>query len=152
MKVEVTKDIDLIKDLMSKVWAICVADNEELDSFSPRTDEHNGWLIVKHYDNIEGIVFIEQPTTTSIKIHPYLLGEKGKGRELVKSVLGWAKELKDIHKVNITIPVIYQSTINTARKIGFIDEGIDRESFLKDGHYHDQSLLGLTRPEIEALL
>ena len=146
MNCEITKDIELIKELMKDVLILSDNDGE----FEPRVDSLNGWVIVRDYDKIQGIVYIEQQTTTTAMFHPYLLGKKGNGRKMIKSVLKWLLNTK-IYKVNISIPMIYQSTINTAKKIGFIDEGINRQSFFKDGKYHDQQLFGLTRIEIEGL-
>jgi len=143
--VEQIFDKELIKQLMEKV--LISSDNDNPENFEPRVDNLNGWVIVKDYDKIEGIAYIEQQTTTTALFHPYLLGDKGKGREMIKSVLKWLLKT-EIHKFNISIPVIYQSTYNTAKKLRFIDEGINRESFLKNGEYHDQYLLGLTRSEI----
>lgn len=134
---------------MSKV--LVSSDDDNPDNFEPRVDSLNGWVIVKDYDKIDGIVYIELQTTTTAMLHPYLLSEKGKGRKMIKEVLKWLLKTK-IHKINISIPVIYQSTINTAKKLGFIEEGINRESFLKNGKHHDQRLFGLTRSEIEGLL
>lgn len=151
MIVEVTKDKALIKSLMDKLSDIC-SDDDSAEGFEPRIDNLNGWLIVKDYDNIAGIVFVEQTTLSSITFHPYLLGEKGKGREMIKTILKWFLNIDSLHKINVSIASIYRSTYNTAKKIGFVDEGVNRESFLKDGKYHDQLLLGLTKPEIEALL
>ena len=143
MIVQQTFDIGRIKHLMKDVFI--ASDNNE--SFEPRLDSLNGWVIVKDYDKIQGIAYIEQQTTSTVIFHPYLLGKKGNGREMIKSVLKWLLNTK-IHKVNISIPVIYQSTINTAKKLGFVDEGLNRESFLKNGEYIDQRLFGLTRSEI----
>ena len=124
------------------------ADNDGI--FEPKLDSFNGWVIVRDYDKIQGIAYIEQQTTSTVLFHPYLLGDKGGGRAMIKSVLKWLFD-KELHKVNVSIPIIYQSTINTAKKLGFIDEGLNRESFLKDGIYHDQQLFGMTREEMGEL-
>lgn len=152
MNIEVTHNKALIKELMRDIWDQISQDGDEYNNFEPRCDSLNGWLIVNDYDKIKGIVFIEQQTLSSIQIHPYLVGEKGIGREIVKAVLDWAKDIDSIYKVNVSIADIYSSTINTAKKIGFVEEGLNRQSFLKNGEYRDQVLLGLTRPEIEAIL
>jgi len=149
--IEITEDIELIKSLMSKVWDTATADNDKFENFEPRIDNFNGWLIVSDYGNIDGIVYVEQSTTTTAVFHPYLLGKKGSGRDMIKQVLSWFLNTP-IQKVNVCIPVLYKSTYNTAKKIGFIDEGVNRKSFLKNGKYHDQFLLGLTRLEIQGLL
>jgi len=144
--VQQTFDSGRIKHLMKDL--LVLADDD--GGFEPRVDSLNGWVIVKDYDKIQGIVYIEQQTTTTAMLHPYLIGDKGKGREMIKSALKWLLNT-NIYKINISIPIIYQSTINTAKKIGFIDEGMNRKSFFKNGEYHDQHLLGLTRSEIGEL-
>jgi hypothetical protein len=151
MIVEVCKDSEEIKRLIEPVFDIAVADGDLYANFVPRMDGSQGWLKVTESDKIEGIVFIEKVSTVSIKFHPYLIGNKGGGRKLIKAILEWFLTT-EMNKLNVAIPVIYKSTINTAKKIGFIMEGIDRESFLKSGKHVDQMLLGLTRKEIEEIL
>lgn len=144
MIIQQTFDAGRIKRLMKG----SLVSSDDDGKFEPRIDNFNGWVIVRDYDKIQGIVYIEQQTTTTAMFHPYLIGDKGKGREMIKSVIKWLFD-KELHKINVSIPVIYQSTINTAKKLGFIDEGVNRESFLKDGIYHNQQLFGMTRSEGE---
>lgn len=137
---------------MREAWDQISQDGDEYENFTPRCDSLNGWLIVSDYDKIVAIVFVEQQTLSSVQIHPYIVGSKGLGREVVKEVLRWILGIENIYKVNVSIADIYNQTINTARRIGFVEEGLNRQSFLKNGEYRDQVLLGLTRPEIEAIL
>ena len=59
-------------------------------------------------------------------------------------------ELSDvIHKLICKIPVTYIDVYKFTKKTGFIDEGIDRESIIKNGNILDRYMLGITMTEIK---
>ena len=57
-----------------------------------------------------------------------------------------------INKMIVSIPFCRKIVYNTAIKTGFIEEGVNRQSFLKDGVFYDQWDLGLTKNEIRCLV
>jgi len=55
-------------------------------------------------------------------------------------------------KVTAQIPVIYDNVRRFIEQFGFVQEGINRQSYQKAGKILDQWNYGITRPEIEAFL
>lgn len=53
------------------------------------------------------------------------------------------------HKLNCKIPTVYPEVIGHAKKMGFVEEGIDRQSMVKNGRLVDRIILGITMWEIK---
>ena len=70
----------------------------------------------------------------------------------MKKFYQWVLEIKTINKVISIIPENQKKVYNFAKKVGFIDEGVNRHSYKRDGNIYDQWYLGITRNEIEDYL
>ncbi len=77
------------------------------------------------------------------------LRSQGSGKKMIVDFLKWLDETapKHMHKVNVTIPVIFSGLINTAIAIGFRPQGSDLESYYKNGKHIDRLSLGLLRKD-----
>jgi RimJ/RimL family protein N-acetyltransferase len=73
---------------------------------------------------------------------------------MIKAFLEWflTNSKEDANKVNVKIPTFNKVGKNMALKIGFKEEGIDRQSYQRDGKFYDQYLLGITKNEIKEVL
>jgi hypothetical protein len=54
-------------------------------------------------------------------------------------------------KLVASIPFCYENVYNASKRVGFIDEGVNRKSYRKHGKVWDQWNIGLTRDEIKGL-
>lgn len=151
-----TRDSNIITDFMTKdeVWETFTDDMSEKDQYIPDLSSKSLWLTVSCECGLVGIVSIENENLNTLRIHPCLLKKhRTKIREvfnlLFKMILNTPYF---INKVVVSIPFSRRIVYNTAKKIGFKDEGVNRESFLKDGVFHDQWNLGLTKKEIKGLI
>ncbi|MCP4340185.1 MAG: hypothetical protein GY799_15160 [Desulfobulbaceae bacterium] len=89
---------------------------------------------------------------TTMKYHIHVLPEHRKEYAYccgVCTIEYFVKKLTEYHKLSVDIPVRNKDTYYFTRKFGFIDEGINRKSFMRDGVLHDQYRLGITRKEAE---
>lgn len=68
------------------------------------------------------------------------------------SVLQWLIDNTDCKKLIADVPNKFINVQKFLEKIGFIKEGLNRESYTKDGILWDVTNYGLTRKEIEGLL
>jgi len=150
LNIKTTVDENLISSIMSPILPYILPDEINAKDFKPLISPTNGWIIVSNGSNNEGIVYVEQHSAICATIHPYFLGIKGQGRKFVILIVKWLVG-KGLYKINVSIASVFKLAINTTRKIGFVYEGVNRNSFLKDGKYLDQLLFGLTKPEIEVL-
>lgn len=151
-----TKDKKLIRDFMIKdeIWDSFTDDMSIKENYEPDMSTRAAWLKVVINKMVVGLVLIDNYNLTTLKLHPYMIKEYRKhSRTLVKRVLSIFLKTPDfINKLVVEIPFHRRIVYNVAKKIGFIDEGINRQSFLKNGVYHDQWNLGLTKNEVKGLL
>lgn len=148
-----TKDSDLIKRFMTsdEVWDNLSDDMSDKLNYEPDLSTGSLWLKVMINDNFAGLALMENYNLTTLKLHPYLLkGYKIYSRELIKELLTlFLKTPAFVNKLVVEIPTHRKIVYNLAKKIGFVDEGINRGSFLKNGVFLDQWNLGLTKKEVK---
>lgn len=51
-------------------------------------------------------------------------------------------------KLEAKVPTIYPNVSNYLKRIGFVQEGISRKSFKKNGEMHDMLMFGMTKEEM----
>lgn len=151
-----TKECELIRDFMlqDEVWKNFSDDMGDKNEYEPDLSSKSVWLKVVIDDMVAGMVLIDNYNLTTLKLHPYLLKKYRKhSRQLIKKILSIFLTTPDfINKLVVEIPFHRKIVYNLAKNMGFVDEGINRESFLKGGVYYDQWNLGLTKSEIRVLL
>lgn len=156
MKIEPTFDMDQVKEILMipEVWERAAEDGADKETYYPGFDNMCGWLICKEKEDIVGLIYVHNDDTKSVKIHPYILPSyRGKGKDMMFSFYRWFIE-NGAHtaKLLISIPSCYKRLYKFSKRIGFIDEGINRKSYFKNGEMHDQWNLGLTVSEIKEIL
>lgn len=153
MKVLLTDDMELVRAIMMEkdIWARAAEDCVDKESWFPGYDKMTAWLLCVDDDDIVGVILLHTDTSVSIKMHPYLRSQyREKGRIMMKAFYEWILEngQSNIAKITVTIPINQAKVINFAKKVGFQKEGINRDSYLKDGQLYGQQNLGITRSEI----
>lgn len=155
--VEPTVDMKLVKSIMTEpeIWERASEDGTDPVSWYPGTDAFTVWLLCLEDGEPIGIILIHTDNSVSLKIHPYLRTEhRTKGRLMMGAFYEWfLNSTQDkVNKINVSIPVNQQKVINFAKKVGFQKEGLNRDSYLKNGKLYGQQNLGITRNEIEGYL
>lgn len=155
MDLSLIDDMPAVKAFISQeeIWER-FEDGIDKEDFQPLNDSVAQWLLCFDDNKIVGMILVHFDTNSSLMMHPYLLAKyRHKGRDMMSAFYKWFLTLADqVHKLNVSIPITQRKVINFAKKVGFKQEGINRESYMKDGQYYDQIILGLTRPEIEGLI
>jgi len=105
-------------------------------------------------ENCVGMYRVHQLNGISHQIHAFILKEHREkwAKESGRVILHWCLDNLEFNKLIAEIPAKYMNVVNFTRHQGFKDEGINRESFLKDGKIWDTYRLGMTRKEIEEWL
>ena len=68
--------------------------------------------------------------------------------EVVRKVIAWIfTEYPMLHRITMSPPTLYYAAIRAALKIGFIHEGIKRETVLIRGRWASQAIMGILRRE-----
>ena len=151
-----TFNVELIKAFMlqPEVWDNFTDDMSDRKQYDPEINSGRLWLFVMDGFNLVGTILLENTNLNTLSIHPCLLKSHSKYiREVFNSLFKLLINTPDfINKFVVSIPFSRRIVYNCAKKIGFIDEGINRESFLKNSIFYDQWLLGLTKREIKGLI
>lgn len=136
------------------IWEQLTESDISPNDFYPEMKPTSFWLIART-DEICGVVLVLAENSITTLIHPYMLEKhKGQGFYMIKAFLEWylRNAKAEANKVNAKIPSFNKVGRKIALKVGFKDEGIDRQSYLRDGELYDQYLLGITRDEIKEVL
>ena len=151
MIVSRTYDASVIKQIMTRpdIWKTVSEDGQKAEAFEPDMGQ-NCFLLISDNEVI-GLYQLKCMNGVTIELHPMVFPEcrSEYGKASCQAVLQWIVDNVDwCQKVNATIPVIYKHVKRFAKSMGFVEEGINRKSYIKDGVLVDQYLLGITREEI----
>jgi len=151
-----TDDMEAVKNIASHpdIWPR-FSDGVDIEDYHPSNDDCNQWLVIHIDNNIAGIIRVYCQSTCAIEYHPYMYKTYRKHfREMTRVFYEWflTGTPEDILKINVMIPECYKSTINASRKVGFILEGVNRDSYRLDGKVYNQIMSGITRKEVENVL
>ena len=155
MRLDLTIDMDLVRDILflPEIWSRCAEDSVDKDSFYPSSDSLAAWLLCIENDHIIGLILVQAETSVSIQVHPYLKADfRHKGRDMMTSLYDWVLENTSVEKVNAVIPTNHKKVINFSKRMGFLKEGLSRNSYRFNGKLYDRQMLGITRNEIEVFL
>lgn len=142
-------DPELVKSVLLHPDIFATIAEDAADDFEPDM-EGSIWLAMLA-PNLVGLYQIERLNGITAQLHANVLPESRKAHSKATgwAALDWVMEnLPDIHKLIAVVPVIYPNVKAFTCSFGFREEGVNRESYLKNGEIHDQWILGITRPEI----
>jgi len=72
---------------------------------------------------------------------------KGYGMELAELFLGYCFETLNLHRISTSVISFNKRSVNLHKRLGFTQEGCQKEAVFKDGNYHDLLLFGLLRSD-----
>ena len=78
-----------------------------------------------------------------VAIMPWVAKEKN--RAMGKSAINWVFDNTSCLKLNASVPVYNELVLDYAKDIGFLQEGINKQSIMRYGKLHDQIYLGIER-------
>lgn len=153
---ERTFDRDLIKSVITRsdMWSTVAEDGQNPDEWVPDVDGQC-WLYMEDEGQMIGLYNIHAHNSITVEIHAHVLPEcrKTHSRETGLSVLNWIyTKHPEYKKVVARIPFIFENVKNFTCSFGFKVEGVNRQSYLKNGDIVDQWMLGITRDEIKETL
>lgn len=83
-------------------------------------------------------------------LDPEALG-KGLGTEAIKSIAEFSFDTLGIHKLSMRVLSFNMRAIRAYERVGFVREGLERESALIGGIWHDDVIVGLLKRDFDAL-
>ncbi|MET9245161.1 GNAT family protein [Nonomuraea sp. NPDC003709] len=80
-----------------------------------------------------------------------LIGErafgKGYGTEAIELVLDHAFATTPLHRIRLGVYAFNERARHVYKKVGFVEEGVERDALLWDGEWHDAVLMSVLRRE-----
>lgn len=83
-------------------------------------------------------------------LDPNALG-KGLGTEAIKAIAEFSFDSLGIHKLSMRVLAFNTRAIRAYERVGFIREGLERESALIGGTWYDDVIVGLLKRDFDAL-
>lgn len=154
MRIERTKDMGIIRNIMINhtIYPHISDDGlPEAEYFQPNeSDEIYYLLVIDDNGLIHGLYLLHAMNYITYEIHTCLLRScRGKMADIAaKEVLKWISLRTLCLKVITHVPENNKPALAYAKRAGMIIEGMNRDSFLKNGKLYNQILLGITRTEI----
>lgn len=151
MEVRRTWNPGNIKPVIGEVWGY-IADDSQLDTdfngWEPRLDNDSRWYMSEEDGDTVGIFWMRRVNAITWEAHanirPRYWGDK-KGTEHCREAIKEMMRDTDAQKVIALIPDSSPQVQRMAEAIGFIHEGRQVASYLKNGNVYDQTHYGITR-------
>jgi RimJ/RimL family protein N-acetyltransferase len=148
VKVQRTKNIPLIKEVMDdeKLIKATSEDGTDIAGFTPEV-ESTAWIaLIDDKDQIRGFVIVSPTGRVSASIHVAIRteywGDSKTNVKLGKLAVKYAFD-HGVRKLTAEIPTPDQEVLRYAQRVGFKREGVNKQSFLRNGELLDQTYVGL---------
>lgn len=76
---------------------------------------------------------------------------KGYGTEAARLIVNYGFQELNLHRINSSVIAFNQRSVRMHRKVGFKEEGRQREACFRTGKYHDLVVFGMLREEWKGL-
>ena len=117
--------------------------------------ENDCYLSVSEKGELIGVYQLKAVSRTVLDLHPIMLKKyRSKSNKAILKVFDWVINncSKTVNKIIAQFPSDRINIEKFALRAGFKKEGINRESFLFNGKYLDQTMVGITVKEINEVL
>lgn len=118
------------------------------ESFAKTIARENYWFVFKKADVI-GVAFLHSIDTTDRRAR-YAVGiynkenwNKGYGQEITQTVLNYAFQKLNLHKVDLRVLDYNKRAIAVYENIGFVREGILRENAFINNKWYDDIIMSI---------
>lgn len=140
-----TFDPEEIKTIICDEWIYDRVSEDftpEAHEFEPPVRRDHTYLVD---EELNGLFILHPINSITQEVHVHVL-DREKAMEFGEAVINWAWSNMKFNKMVAQIPEIYPDVARFAEKNGFVKEGVNRQSYLKNGTIHDQYYYGLVRP------
>lgn len=81
-------------------------------------------------------------------VHIFFWDSRLKGREVIcKEMIRWLFDHLQVFRLATAAPIYAKAVIRFIKRLGFVEEGIQRKAYLHDGELFDQVMFGLLKDE-----
>ena len=72
---------------------------------------------------------------------------KGYGTEATRLILDYGFQQLNLHRISSSVLAFNERSIRLHKKVGFKEEGLQREAIFQNGRFHDHVMFGILRDE-----
>ena len=145
-------DIDTIKTVMTdeEMWERISEDGQDRNDFEALIDDSFHWIGLYCGDILFGISLIHPHNTSTGVAHINILKPYRRDHGLQGGLMSlqYATGL-EYHKYIAEVADVYPEVVGFIKKLGFIQEGLNRKSIMKGGKLVDQIWFGASITEIQ---
>ena len=152
-----TRDIDVINKIMLRDDIFSVISEDGVTKEEQRFDVYNEyWLQVIFNGESIGLYNLHYTNQSTLQAHAHILPEfrVRHSNDSILKIYEWVIDncKESTVKFISEIPSIYPNVLRFCLSNGFTHEGVNRQSYLKNGRIHDVDLVGITKSEMMRFL
>lgn len=144
-----THDMALVASIMSDpaIWPHVHEDGTP-DDWAPVDHDGFHWMLVSDGEPL-GVFLVHAVNSSCNQMHTCLLPRSWgvQAKEAAQLLLAWAFEDTECRKMITAVPAYNRAALRFAKAGGMVQEGVNRQSFLRNGVMLDQIMLGITKQE-----
>ena len=138
-------DVDVINRILEQPSvAVFVNDDVSLGNKITDANQHE-WIGVYEGNECKGVFLLVPQNGATVEMHTALLIRGSKALDAARLLV--ERVFSRYHKLVTHVPDNNKAAKLMALKLGFVVEGINRQSFLQDNILHDQTIFGMTKQE-----
>ncbi len=145
---------DFVKKVQDAIISVVICLPKNKHDLGVQADESDSALtpigFMSLSPNMTADVFPNRNAMLGISLLEDFRG-KGYGGEAINWVLDWAFRTAGLHRVNLVAFSYNTNALKLYRKLGFVDEGREREAIYHDRAWHDLVHLAMLEHEWESL-
>ncbi len=149
MKIERTHDMQVVRGILMHPRILPHIHEDGMVEINPVDVDAIYWLLVIDEDEPAGVFMVHPHNQSCYEMHTSLLpriwGQKAS--ESAQLLLRYLFQVIECKKIITNVPANNKKALRFALANGMKIEGVNRESYFKNGALIDQTMLGITRKE-----
>jgi RimJ/RimL family protein N-acetyltransferase len=151
------RDPEIYRMLGADVGKLATLTEDQAKAWVENIASHPAAWVIEYQGRAIGEIlldnFVEADQRAGLIIgilDPEALG-KGLGTEAIKAIAEFSFDTLGLHKLSMRVLAFNTRAIRAYERVGFIREGLERESALIGGTWYDDVLVGLLKRDFDAL-
>lgn len=150
------RDPEIYRQLGADIRNLPPLTEEQARAWVENIASHPAAWVIEHKGRAIGEIlldnFVEADGRAGLIIgilDPTCIGQ-GLGSEAITAVAGFAFDVLGLHKLSMRVLAFNTRALAAYQRVGFVREGLERESALIGGEWHDDVIVGLLKRDFEA--
>lgn len=151
------RDPEIYRMLGADTRALQPLTEEQAKAWAENIAAHPAAWVIEHQGRAIGEIlldnFVEADQRASLIVGILDKGTLGKGlgTEAIRVIAEFAFETLKLHKLSTRVLAFNTRAIRAYERVGFVREGLERESALIGGTWHDDVIVGLLKRDFDTL-